>query len=251
VTAAKPIIDDVTEPLATPARIGFAGDWHMNAAWAVAAIRHAAERRADVIVHVGDFGYTFDGRFVRRLDAAAWRVLSQATARGLNAPLTSSAGRLFDAVASLLGLRDRVTFEGQAAMELEALAESRADTTYPARLDDRDGTVVVRTTDIVRGIVDDLLREVPPARIAARFHATLAEVIVRVCEGIRARTGLAAAALSGGVFQNVWLLQAVMTALEAGGFEVYSHHHVPSNDGGLALGQAAVIRLDRQVVGID
>jgi len=70
VTAAKPIIDDVTEPLATPARIVFAGDWHMNATWAVAAIRHAAEGRADVMVHVGDFGYTFDGRFMRRLDAA-------------------------------------------------------------------------------------------------------------------------------------------------------------------------------------
>ncbi|MGH7323920.1 MAG: carbamoyltransferase HypF [Candidatus Rokuibacteriota bacterium] len=189
------------------------------------------------------YGETMPGldlAFVRRLDTAAWRVLSHAVTRGLNAPLTSSAGRLFDAVACLLGLRDRVTFEGQAAMELEALAESRADTTYPTRLDDIEGTVVVRTLDIVRSVVDDLLREVPPASISARFHATLAEVIVQVCERIRARTGVATVALSGGVFQNVWLLEAARAALEAGGFEVYSQHHVPANDGGLALGQAAV-----------
>jgi len=167
-------------------------------------------------------------------------VLSRAVASGLNAPLTSSAGRLFDAVASLLGLRDHVTFEGQAAMELEAIAEPRADITYAARLTEEDDGIVVRTTDIIRSVVDDLLQEVPAARIAARFHATLADVIARTCDRIRARSGLATVALSGGVFQNVWLLEAAVTTLEADGFEVYSHRQAPPNDGGLALGQAAV-----------
>ncbi len=205
-----------------------------------AAIREPWRMAAAVLAAAyGEALAGLDLAFVRRLDMAAWRRLTRATTRGLQAPLTSSAGRLFDAVACLLGLRDRVTFEGQAAMELEALAEARADTTYPTRLEG-EGVVVVRTSDIVRGVVDDLLREVPPPRIAARFHATLARVIAGVCERIRARTGVGAVALSGGVFQNVWLLQGAMTALEAGGFEVYSHHHVPANDGGLALGQAAV-----------
>lgn len=183
---------------------------------------------------------SLDLAFVRRLDPAAWRVLSRAADQGLNAPLASSAGRLFDAVASLLGVRDRIAFEAQAAMELEALAEPRADATYSTRLAEEGETIVVCTPDIVRGVVGDLLREVPAARIAARFQATLADVIAQVCERIRQRTGVGAVALSGGVFQNAWLLDAAIGVLEARGFEVYSHRHVPPNDGGLALGQAAV-----------
>ena len=188
----------------------------------------------------GETMTALDLAFVRRLDPAAWRVLARATARGLGSPLTSSAGRLFDAVASLLGVRDRVAFEAQAAMELEALAEPQADRVYAVRLDESGGPLVVRSTDIVRGVVDDLLVCTPAARIAARFHATLADILTRTCERVRARTGLAAVALSGGVFQNVWLLTAVLRRLDAAGFEVYTHRQVPANDGGLALGQAAV-----------
>jgi hydrogenase maturation protein HypF len=181
-----------------------------------------------------------DCDFVRRLDRAAWRILQRAAQRGLNAPLTSSAGRLFDAVASLLGLRDTVAFEAQAAIELEALSEPGSDRVYPVGFDHREGQIVVRTSDLVRGIVEDLLAETPPQRIAARFHATLADVIAGVCGLIRDRTGLSRAALSGGVFQNMRLLQAAADRLEQAGFEVYTHHQVPPNDGGLALGQAAV-----------
>jgi hydrogenase maturation protein HypF len=188
----------------------------------------------------GDAMATLDVPFMRRLDPAAWRTLTRAIDRGLNAPLTSSAGRLFDAVASLLGLRDRVEFEGQAAMELEALAESHADRTYPIGLTETDGTLRVRTQDIIRGVVDDLLLDTPPATISARFHATLVDALLQVCHRIRQRTGVGAVALSGGVFQNAWLLGAALDALQTVGFEVYSHRSVPANDGGLALGQAAV-----------
>jgi hydrogenase maturation protein HypF len=147
---------------------------------------------------------------------------------------------LFDALASLLGVRARVSFEGQAAMELESLAERHADDVYAVELGDVDGITVVRTTDIIRGVVEDLVREVTASRIAARFHATLVDVIVRVCAGLRQRTGIPAVALSGGVFQNAWLLAATIDALQRRGFEVYTHRNVPPNDGGLALGQAAV-----------
>ena len=183
---------------------------------------------------------SLDLPFVRRLDPVAWRLLSQAIDRGLNAPPTSSAGRLFDAVASLLGLRDRVAYEAQAAMELEAVAAPQADRVYSAALVESDGALVVRTTDIVRAVVDDLLREERPERIAARFHATLADVISRTCLRIREASGVGAVALSGGVFQNARLLSASIEALERNGFEVYTHRQVPANDGGLALGQAAV-----------
>ena len=174
--------------------------------------------------------------FVRRSDAAAWRIVSAATARGLNAPPTSSAGRLFDAVAALLGVRDQVSFEAQAAMALEALAEREADRLYPVHV---DGTIV-RTTDVIRGVVDDLLAAVPAARIAARFHATLAALVGDVCDALRARSGIPRVALTGGVFQNAWLLRATVRGLRARGFRVLVHRRVPPNDGGLALGQAAV-----------
>ena len=177
---------------------------------------------------------------VRRLDRAGWRVLRAACERGVNAPLTSSAGRLFDAIASILGVRDVVSFEGQAAMELEALAGPNAERVYPARIDDVDGRLVVRTTDVVRGVADDVLAGATPTIISARFHVTLADVIARVATRVRERTGLTRAALSGGVFQNVRLLETTIDALEACGFEVLRHRQVPPNDGGLALGQAAV-----------
>ena len=189
------------------------------------------------------YGPDMDGldlAFSRTLDRAAWRVLDRAIVSGLNAPLTSSAGRLFDAVAGLLGVRARVSFEGQAAMELEALADRGADDVYATGIADVEGATVVRTTDIVRGVVDDLLAGVPAPRVAARFHATLVHVIVRMCEGLRQRTGIPAVALSGGVFQNAWLLASTIDELERCGFEVYTHRQVPTNDGGLALGQAAV-----------
>jgi hydrogenase maturation protein HypF len=181
-----------------------------------------------------------DLAFVRRLDRTAWRLLSRAAERGLNAPLTSSAGRLFDAVASLLGLRDRVDFEAQAAMELEAMAIPEADRVYSVDLDEKDGRTVVQTLDIVRGVVEDLLAGIGAEQIGSRFHATLADVIVRTCGRLRERSGLDRVALSGGVFQNVELLRLAVDGLGRSGFQVYTHHQVPPNDGGLALGQAAI-----------
>src|SRR6266545_2017843 len=138
------------------------------------------------------------------------------------------------------GYRSTAYAQAQAAMEMEALAEPEADRAYSARLGDTDGRIVVRTADLVGGVVEDLLAGTKPERIASRFHAALAEVITQVCARIRERTGLARVALSGGVFQNMRLLRAAVARLEQEGFVVYTHHQVPPNDGGLALGQAAV-----------
>jgi len=189
------------------------------------------------------YGEAMDGldlAFMRRLDRTAWRLLGRAAERGLNAPPTSSAGRLFDAVASLLGLRDRVDFEAQAAMELEALSEGEPDRVYATNLHEEEGRTVVETPDIVRAVVEDILAGTSTEQIGTRFHATMADVIVRTCRRLRVQSGLERVALSGGVFQNVLLLRLAVDGLRRAGFDVYTHRQVPPNDGGLALGQAAI-----------
>jgi hydrogenase maturation protein HypF len=166
--------------------------------------------------------------------------------REINAPLTSSVGRLFDAVASLAGVRHRARFEAQAAMELEALAEGLTGAPYPVEITG-GAPLIIEPGPMIRGVVDDLVGGTPPARIAARFHATVAAAVVGVCERVRASRGLGRVVLAGGVFQNAILLGATCQGLDARGFEVFSHHLVPPNDGGIALGQAAVAhaRLER------
>ena len=178
--------------------------------------------------------------FVQRLEHRNWRVLRQMLTRGINAPLSSSAGRLFDAVAALVSLRDEVQYEAQAAMELEMLAEGRLEDGYPFRIRHEARPMVVEIQGIITGVVEDLIKGQPPSLIAAKFHTTLGEAILQVCCCIRDLTGLEQVALSGGVFQNVLLLTSVMTSLQANNFEVYTHSQVPPNDGGLSLGQAAV-----------
>jgi hydrogenase maturation protein HypF len=150
----------------------------------------------------------------------------------------SSMGRLFDAVASLLGVRQRIDYEGQAAIELEALADSVGDTGGPAlRLAVRiDG--VIDPAGMLRAMVSALRAGVQPAVLAAEFHQAVA---VTVTEAVRKAAGpIRLVGLTGGVFQNVLLLRGCRQRLQQAGFEVLIHHTVPPNDGGLALGQAAI-----------
>ncbi len=167
------------------------------------------------------------------------RIIARQLERGLNAPPTSSMGRLFDAVASLLGVRHRARYEAQAAIELEALAAPGEHGHYAVEVQAGEPSVI-DPGPTIRGIVRDLERgDVAPV-VAARFHATVVAMILRVCEGLRERTRLDRVVLSGGVFQNVTLLTGARRALAGAGFHVFSHHLVPPNDGGIALGQAAV-----------
>ena len=152
---------------------------------------------------------------------------------GFNSPLTSSAGRLFDAVAALLGLCDVATYEAQAAIRLEAAADSSVTGHYPFDL--RDGILDFGRT--IRALLADR-QNVGVA--AARFQNTIVAGIVRVCESVREERGLKRVALSGGVFQNAWILSRATAALRERGFEVFTNTLVPPNDGGLSLGQAAV-----------
>ncbi len=175
--------------------------------------------------------------FVRALDPIRLEAMTKLFATGVNSPMTSSLGRLFDGVAALTGLRRRVAYEGQAAMELEMAADTSPAGHYEWAWSDTP-VPQLRLEPLVEGIVSDLEKAVPVGVISRRFHDTLVAAFCEICVRIGRERGIRQAALSGGVFQNALLLAAMIPALEAQGFEVYTHRLVPANDGGIALGQA-------------
>lgn len=177
----------------------------------------------------------FDG-----IEAGELRLVTQATRQGINAPLTSSCGRLFDAVAALLALRQTVSFEGQAAMQLEMIANPGQSRPYPYLLSNEADRIIFDPALLIDAILKDHCSGQPVAQTAGRFHLTLAVMIEQVCDQVRQKTGIRLVVLSGGVFQNVLLTTLVRERLEPAGFTVICHSLVPPNDGGIALGQAVV-----------
>jgi hydrogenase maturation protein HypF len=172
-------------------------------------------------------------------NAARWAGVVALARRGVNSPPTSSAGRLFDAVAALLGVRDAINYEGQAAIELEQLAGHAPVAGYRAGILPGD-PFRVRGADLMRAAADDVVAGAEPAAIAARFHDGVAALIEDGCVLLAERHGLTVVALSGGVFQNMLLLDRVVSRLATRGFRVLVHSQVPCNDGGISLGQAVV-----------
>jgi hydrogenase maturation protein HypF len=181
------------------------------------------------------------------------RTIEQMIHRGFHAPLTSSAGRLFDAVAAIAGVRSQVSYEGQAAVELEWLAtEVGDDGRYPFELESasqgpprRDSgepktSHTIDTRPLIRGVARDVERNVSARVIARRFHSTIVDILETVCEQIRSQLRIETAVLSGGVFLNALLTREVCRRLRSHGFRVYRHRLVPPNDGGLSLGQLAI-----------
>jgi hydrogenase maturation protein HypF len=175
-----------------------------------------------------------------RVDPAEREIVSRQIERRINSPLTSSCGRLFDAVSSLLGICDIATYEGQAAIEMEMLADEGFEDGYHWPLSGGKFPVAIDAEPILGNIIHDLKAGVPIAVIAARFHNAVAEMVSKVCCLIRERDGLNKVSLSGGVFQNTYLLKRTLSHLRRQGFEPYIHHQVPCNDGGIALGQAVI-----------
>jgi hydrogenase maturation protein HypF len=177
------------------------------------------------------------------------KTVEQMLDRHFNVPPTSSAGRLFDAVAALCGVRDRVSYEGQAAVELEWLATTvLADGIYPFDLTTTvgeppsvaAGELIIDTRPLIGAVAAEVNRGVAAAAIARLFHSTLVEMVAQVCGRLRDSSGLNVVVLSGGVFLNALLTAEVNTRLRSDGFCVYRHHLVPPGDGGLSLGQLAI-----------
>ena len=180
------------------------------------------------------------GLAIAQRHGGTWgQVVSLARARKAS-PMTSSAGRLFDAVSAVLCSRDNVNYEGQAAVELEQLADPGETSAYPFVIEGSDRFQIM-AGQLVRLIALDSVAGIEPAVIAARFHNTLANAIVAACRQAQELSGgLATVALSGGVFQNALLVERATGGLEEAGFQVLLHSRVPTNDGGISLGQAAI-----------
>jgi hydrogenase maturation protein HypF len=198
--------------------------WRMAAAWLDTALGGQVPERLAVV-----------GRNLDR-----WEQVVALARSGTASPSTSSVGRLFDAVAAILGVRDVVNYEGQAAVELEQLADPGEPAAYPARVGEHGGLLRLHGSDLVGAVVEALEDGAPAPVVAARFHNGLVAATVAACEALRETTGLATVALSGGVFQNLLLSERTVARLEERGFRVLVHSRVPPNDGGISLGQAAV-----------
>jgi hydrogenase maturation protein HypF len=163
--------------------------------------------------------------------------------RRINTPLTSSMGRLFDAVSALLGVCVETTYEAQGAIELEQISrpfDSTIPDPYPFALEESGGGCVLRLRPLLAALLEEVRAETPVPEVAWRFHGTVARMIERVCCRLRDKTGLQTVALSGGCFQNRLLMQLAVPLLEEAGFRVLLHRQLPCNDGGLALGQAVI-----------
>jgi len=154
----------------------------------------------------------------------------------INTPVTSSMGRLFDAVSALAGVRQAVNYEAQAAIEFEAMADEAELAGYAFGLNQDQ----IQVSSVIGALIKDVLAGVPVSKISARFHNGLAEMAVAACLQIKADTGIHEVVLSGGVWQNITLLRRTWSLLQAAGFIVYVHRQVPANDGGLSLGQAVI-----------
>ena len=178
-----------------------------------------------------------------RVEEDAWRAVSQLARTGLASPVTTSAGRLFDAVAALCGLRTDVTYEGQAAIELEAACDPAERGAYELPVD--GGVMDARA--LVLAVARDVESGVPAGVVAARFHHALADATAAACASAASERGIGTAVLSGGVFQNRRLLARAAARLRATGLRVLVPERVPANDGGIAYGQAAVAAARRDV----
>jgi hydrogenase maturation protein HypF len=193
-------------------------------------------------------------------------VIKRQIERKINSPLSSSMGRLFDAISALLGIRGEIDYEGQAAVELEmvALASygeepssviarpvprgareldeaiSANNESYPFHIIEDAEIKIVHLRDLLSTVIEDLRQGIPKGRISVKFHNTVARMINEMCHLIADETGVSQVTLSGGVFQNHLLLRKTVSLLESSGFQVFTHRQVPCNDGGISLGQAVI-----------
>ena len=166
-------------------------------------------------------------------------LLLQAGDQHVNAPLTSSMGRLFDGVCAIIGVKTHVTYEGQAAIELQQIMDSTAKGSYHFELHTHSGGVIFHWQSLIRALLLDHQAGVSPGVLSARFHRAVVELMQMAVSVLYQQTGCTTVVLSGGVFQNDYLLEQGLQTLRKQGYLVYSNEKIPANDGGIAFGQAA------------
>ena len=177
---------------------------------------------------------------LRRIGKYKCSLFAEMINKDINSPLTSSAGRLFDAISSLIGVKDIISYEGEAAIELEKIAAADSNDIYKFGVRKVGGRIVVEFWPMIKVIVSDLKNKKPLALISRKFHNTLAEAIKRVCSILRKKTKLNSVVLSGGVFKNNILLWETKRRLERARFSVYTHLKTSCADRSLSLGQAVI-----------
>jgi len=178
--------------------------------------------------------------FLNQVDSLEVDIIKKQIEKDINSPLTSSCGRLFDAVSALIGLRDRIDYEAQAAIELEMVANESEAGSYPFSIIEQKGINIICFDEMFLAIIADLNKRISLSSISMKFHRTLAQMVEQMCQRLAGGTGIKKVALSGGVFQNRLLLGLTVEALEKAGFRVLTHNEVPANDGGISLGQAVI-----------
>jgi len=212
-----------------------------------------------ILTLLGENALNHDLPVMREADDMEIEVIKRQIERKINSPLTSSIGRLFDAISALLGIRGEIDYEGQAAVELEMVALSSViarpgpseareldeaisgnNESYPYRIVEDEGIRIVHLRDLLSAVIEDLRQGISKGRISVKFHNTVARMINEMCHLIADETGVSQVALSGGVFQNRLLLRKTVSLLESSGFQVFTHRQVPCNDGGIYLGQAII-----------
>ena len=189
-------------------------------------------------------GFSLEGLPLSKLNMNEIDIIKRQLKQGINSPLTSSAGRLFDGVSALAGVRGEVEYEAQAAIELEMIAtdelEGVGGKPYPFSIVEQQGAKVVKLGELISAVVQDIRDQIPASAVSIKFHRTMAQIIVDMCNIICRERGINKVGLSGGVFQNRLLLKLAVPALHKEGLTVLTHRLVPCNDGGISLGQAVV-----------
>ena len=197
-----------------------------------------------ILTLLGENTLNQDVSLMRKVDEIEIEIIKRQIERKINSPLSSSMGRLFDAISALLGIRSEIDYEGQAAIELEMAAHEKdsanAHEKYPYHIVEDKGIRIVQLRDLLSAIIEDLHQGIPKGRISAKFHNAVAQMTNEMCHLIANETGISQIALSGGVFQNRLLSGKTVELLEKSGFQVFTHRQVPTNDGGISLGQAVI-----------
>jgi len=196
--------------------------------------------KPDLKIHNDFESYIFGSfpDYKKIISALEMKLLAAQLRTGFNSPLTTSMGRLFDAVSSLIGLTHSATYEGEAAVHLEMSVSGNSNAHYNINIIEDKKKHIIDDIYLFRQVLGDFLKNVPAGKISLKFHNSLVKAIIIICEKLRENTGAETVALSGGVFQNTFLILKAFRELEKKGFKVYSNFKVPVNDGGISLGQA-------------
>lgn len=177
---------------------------------------------------------------VKKIDRKNIAVLIDMMDKKINSPLTSSMGRLFDAVTAIVLSKEKSAFEAELPIELESIAEESCDGLYDFVIKYNKDAPVIGTSRVIKGVVHDMLRKIDKSIISAKFHNTVADMISRTASSLRKRSGINKIVLTGGVFQNRYLVNRAKSMLDRSGFKIYTHSNIPANDSGIPIGQIAL-----------